>query len=155
MANRKPFPDGSAETRVVSCATVAEMVELGVEFGRTIHAGAVVSLEGPLGAGKTHFAKGVVAGLGGEGEVSSPTFTLVHEYGGGRLPVAHFDFYRLEEVGDLLHLGFDDYLDGIGVVLIEWGDRFPDVLPDVLPGDGWRVRIAVEGAGRQVEIERA
>lgn len=126
------------------------MVVLGGEFGRVVEAGTVVSLEGPLGAGKTHFAKGVVAAMGSDDGVSSPTFTLVHEYVGGRIPVAHFDFYRLEDAGELVNLGFDDYLDGSGIVLIEWGDRFSEVLPP----DAWRVRIEVDGAGRRVNVER-
>lgn len=134
------------------CATVEEMVELGAEFGQDLVAGVTVSLEGPLGAGKTHFAKGVARGLGWAGEVSSPTFTLVQEYLGGRLPVYHFDFYRLGAVEDLVNLGFDDYLDGSGVVLVEWGDRFG---AGALPEDTLRVRIAVAGSARRVEAVAA
>jgi tRNA threonylcarbamoyladenosine biosynthesis protein TsaE len=128
------------------------MIALGVEFAAGLSGGEVISLEGPLGAGKTHFAKGVARGLGFAGEVSSPTFTLVQEYVGGRLPVVHCDFYRLEGIGDLVNLGFEDYLDGSGVVLIEWGDRFGGA---ALPGGALRVRIAVDGTARGVEMGSA
>ncbi len=151
MANRKPFPDGLLETSGLKCVDAGEMMSLGAEFGRAVEPGAVVSLEGPLGAGKTHFAKGVAAGVGYDGDVSSPTFTLVHEYVGGRMSVSHFDFYRLEDAEELVNLGFDDYLDGSGVVLIEWGDRFPEVIPR----NAWRVRIEVDGTARLVEVSRS
>ncbi len=148
MANRKPSSARLAAGGVVDCGSVGEMIALGEELAAELTGGAVLSLEGPLGAGKTHLAKGVARGLGFLGEVSSPTFTLVQEYVGGRLPVYHFDFYRLEALEDLVNLGFEDYLDGSGVVLIEWGDRFDG---GALPGGAWRVRIAAVGLGRRVE----
>lgn len=95
----------------------------------SLRAGDVVALDGDLGAGKTHFVKGIAAGLGCEGDVTSPTFTLVHEYTGGRLPLFHFDFYRLESEGETLRLGLDDYLGAGGVLVIEWAGKFPAVLP--------------------------
>lgn len=125
------------------------MVALGEEIGRVAGAGTVISLEGPLGAGKTHLTKGVAAGAGYAGAVSSPTFTLVHEYVGGRVPVFHFDFYRLEAIADLEALAWRDYLDGTGIVLAEWGDRFPDAFP----AGTLRVRIALAGTGRVVTVE--
>ena len=91
--------------------------------------GDVFALTGDLGAGKTQFVKGVVAGLGSSAEVTSPTFVLVHEYEDGRLPVYHFDFYRLDNSDAVLRLGFDDYVFGDGVSLIEWADRYPDLIP--------------------------
>ena len=91
--------------------------------------GDIIALTGELGAGKTQFVKGFVAGLGCPAEVTSPTFTLVHEYTGGRLPVYHFDWYRLDSPDAVLRLGFDDYLFGEGVSIIEWADRFPALLP--------------------------
>jgi len=90
----------------------------------------VLGLQGDLGSGKTVFVKGVVAGLGGMADVTSPTFTLVHEYRGGRLPVYHFDFFRLENEQSIARLGLDDYFFGDGVCLVEWADRFPDCIPE-------------------------
>lgn len=101
--------------------------------GRTIAAtlrrGDVLALCGDLGAGKTHFAKGLAAGLQSDTAVTSPTFTLIHEYVGGRLPIYHFDFYRLDDEDEALKIGLDEYLDGDGVCLIEWADKFPALLP--------------------------
>lgn len=91
--------------------------------------GDVFALAGDLGAGKTQFVKGFVAGLGSSAEVTSPTFVLVHEYEDGRLPVYHFDFYRLDNREAVLQLGFDDYVFGKGVSLIEWADRHSDLIP--------------------------
>ncbi len=92
--------------------------------------GRVVALCGPLGAGKTQFARGVVRGLGGdETEVSSPTFGLVREYRSARPPVAHWDWYRLDRPELLLETGWEDYLDDDWLILVEWAERFPDWLP--------------------------
>ena len=92
--------------------------------------GDVVALHGDLGAGKTHFAKGIVAAFGGDpSEVTSPTFTLVNEYRRGRVPVFHFDFYRLEASSELRGIGWDDYLLEDGVLLVEWANLFPEALP--------------------------
>jgi tRNA threonylcarbamoyladenosine biosynthesis protein TsaE len=101
----------------------------GHSLGSTLAAGDVVALCGPLGAGKTQATKGIVAGLGSQAEVTSPTFTLVHEYHDGRLPVFHFDFYRHERPEAVLAAGWDDILDEPGVVIVEWADRFPELLP--------------------------
>jgi tRNA threonylcarbamoyladenosine biosynthesis protein TsaE len=91
--------------------------------------GDVVALDGDLGAGKTHFCKGLVAGLGSEDEVTSPTFALVQEYQGGAWPVFHFDWYRLEDAAELQNIGWDDYLDEEGIILVEWSEKFPALLP--------------------------
>ena len=123
----------------------------GAECARSAKAGDVYALTGDLGAGKTQFAKGFVRGLGSEAEVTSPTFTLIHEYSGGRLPVYHFDFYRLESAGELSRLGLDDYLFADGVCLIEWADRFSDLLP---PNTRWiamQVRSETERTIRGLE----
>jgi tRNA threonylcarbamoyladenosine biosynthesis protein TsaE len=94
-----------------------------------LEAGAILALQGDLGAGKTHFTKGIVDGLESESDVTSPTFTLVHEYSGGRLPVYHFDFFRLENAQSASRLGLDEYFFGDGISVVEWPDRFPELIP--------------------------
>ncbi len=107
-----------------------ETLQLGRQFAAELQAAEVVALCGDLGAGKTHFAKGVVAGLGGDPrEVTSPTFTLVHEYAACQPKVFHFDFYRLEVQNELHNIGWDDYLRIDGVLLVEWAERFPNAFP--------------------------
>lgn len=108
----------------------AETFAHGESLASALASGTVLALRGDLGAGKTHFVKGVAAGLGADPEeVTSPTFTLVHEYIGGRMPVFHFDLYRLESADEVLRIGLDDYLAENGVVIIEWADKFPELLP--------------------------
>lgn len=101
----------------------------GAETGAGAKRGSVFALTGDLGAGKTQFVKGLVRGIESNAEVTSPTFTLVHEYPGGRLPVYHLDFYRLDDPNAAVGLGFDDYVYGDGVCVIEWADRFPELMP--------------------------
>jgi tRNA threonylcarbamoyladenosine biosynthesis protein TsaE len=110
-------------------SSAAETEASGRQFAPGLHAGDIVALQGELGAGKTHMIKGIVAGLGSADPVTSPTFTLVHEYSGGRLPVYHFDFFRLEDARSAARLGLDDYFFSEGVSLVEWADRFPELLP--------------------------
>jgi tRNA threonylcarbamoyladenosine biosynthesis protein TsaE len=100
----------------------------GEKLGRSLKSPAVISLEGPLGAGKTHFVQGIAAGLDCQDTPSSPTFAIVQEYPSARLPIFHFDFYRMEQEDELLTCGFEDCV-GAGIVLVEWGDKFPDFLP--------------------------
>lgn len=112
---------------------ISHSAEETAAFGRSIAAGLrrgdVLALSGDLGAGKTHFVKGIAAGLEGGDIVTSPTFTLIHEYTGGRLPLFHFDFYRLEDESEAIKIGLDEYLDGEGVCAIEWAEKFPALLP--------------------------
>lgn len=104
--------------------------DFGARLAANCRKGDIFALCGDLGAGKTHFVKGLAAGLGCDPDaVTSPTFTLIHEYHGGRLPLFHFDFYRLESEDEALKIGFDDYLAGDGVLAIEWGDKYPHLLP--------------------------
>ncbi len=110
-------------------ATEAEMIAVGRAFAARLKGGDVVALDGDLGAGKTHFCKGLAAGLGSDDEVTSPTFALVQEYRGGKWPVFHFDWYRLEDAGELLGIGWEDYLDEGGIILVEWSEKFPALLP--------------------------
>jgi len=102
---------------------------MGQQFAEEIGVGSILALNGDLGSGKTVFVKGLVAGLGSRADVTSPTFTIQHEYRGGRLPVYHFDFFRLENRESIVRLGLDDYFFGDGVSVIEWGDRFPELIP--------------------------
>jgi tRNA threonylcarbamoyladenosine biosynthesis protein TsaE len=107
-----------------------ETAALGHKYGSKAGKGDLFALSGDLGAGKTQFVKGFVAGIGSSADVTSPTFVLIHEYGGGRLPVYHFDFYRVENRQALSRLGLDDYIFGDGVCLIEWADRYSELIPD-------------------------
>lgn len=128
----------------------AEMIAAGNTIAANLEAGDVVALKGQLGAGKTHFSKGIVAALGSVDEVTSPTFSLVQEYQGGSLPIFHFDFYRLDDVSDLLRLGWDEYLDEDGVILVEWADKFPEVMPEKV----YWFDLAIEADGRHTVTER-
>ena len=105
------------------------MGNLGRKAALTIMPGSVIALVGGLGAGKTQWTKGFVAGAGSRGEVTSPTIGLLHEYAGGRFPIFHLDFYRLETAGELIALGWDELLEQDGVIIAEWGDKFPELLP--------------------------
>ena len=106
----------------------------GREFAAELSAGSIVALTGPLGGGKTRFVKGVAAGIGATGEVTSPTFTLIHEYTGGRVPVYHFDFFRIEDRQSADRLGLDEYFFGDGICVVEWAEKFPELIP---PGARW------------------
>ncbi|MDI3522753.1 MAG: tRNA threonylcarbamoyladenosine biosynthesis protein TsaE [Bacillota bacterium] len=112
----------------VTTHSVAETDAIGTLLGEKLERGMVVALTGELGAGKTAFARGVARGLGANGPVTSPTFTLIQEYA-GRLPLYHFDVYRLTDPAELEELGYEEYLEGDGVCLVEWGDTVRDWLP--------------------------
>lgn len=98
------------------------------QFAQTLKAGDVAAFFGELGSGKTTFIAGICEALAVKGDVTSPTFTLIHEYS-GRLPIYHFDFYRIEHAQDIWQLGWEDYFYGDGLCLIEWADRILDFLP--------------------------
>ncbi len=106
-----------------------ETLRAGSELGKKLRSGDVVALCGDLGTGKTHFVKGVAMALGTLGEVTSPTFTLVHEYRGGRLQLFHIDLYRLESEHEMLEIGFDEYVNDEGVTVVEWADKFRHRMP--------------------------
>ena len=108
---------------------VEETEQLGAEFAQTLRPGAVVAFTGDLGAGKTAFSRGILRGLGYTGRVTSPTFAIVSEYHTEKADVAHFDMYRIPDAGALWELGFDDYLDGRRIVLIEWSENIQEALP--------------------------
>ena len=110
-------------------ATAEATQKWGHNLASQLRAGDVIALCGHLGAGKTQATKGIVAGLGSMIDATSPTFTLVHEYLDGKLPVFHFDFYRMDEPAQVFTVGWDDFLDESGVIIVEWADLFPDLLP--------------------------
>lgn len=127
--------------------------ELGKTLGSKAEAGNIYTLDGDLGAGKTVFAQGFAQGLGVEEYVNSPTFTIVSEYDSGRLPLYHFDVYRISDPEEMYEIGFEDYLFGDGVCLIEWGD----LVRDILPSETVAIRISREDARgidyRIIEVE--
>ncbi len=128
-------------------ASERETIALGERLARELPARGLVLLIGNLGAGKTTLAKGIVSGLGAadEDDVASPTFTLIHEYGGGR--VYHIDLYRLDEPREVATLGLDELLERDALVLMEWGERFPQLLPRE------RIEIRLTGNLDEREIE--
>ncbi|MGA3079295.1 MAG: tRNA (adenosine(37)-N6)-threonylcarbamoyltransferase complex ATPase subunit type 1 TsaE [Bryobacteraceae bacterium] len=115
---------------VFRTASEEETIALGERLARTLARGATVLLIGNLGAGKTTLAKGIVQGLGAApaDEVSSPTFTLIHEYGSPPA-VYHVDLYRLDSARDAATLGLDELFDSAALVIVEWGERFPELMP--------------------------
>ncbi len=121
-------------------------------FGRALAAAArpgdVIALTGDLGAGKTRVSQGFAEGLGCAVEASSPTFPLVHEYAGGRLMMYHFDFYRLDTPEQVTALGWDEYLDAGGVCVVEWADKFPELLPPST--QWWRLTVRPDGTREAV-----
>jgi tRNA threonylcarbamoyladenosine biosynthesis protein TsaE len=126
----------------------AETIFLGQRLAGELPARGVVLLIGNLGAGKTTLAKGIVSGLGAASpdDVSSPTFTLIHEYGGGR--VYHIDLYRLEEERETATLGLDELFERDALVLMEWGERFPRILPR----ERTEIRILAHEDEREFEV---
>jgi len=114
----------------IELSSAEDTLRLGRELGQAAQEGDVIALLGDLGAGKTTLTQGILSGLGYLKEVTSPTFSLVQEYLGGRLPAFHFDFYRVETEYELLDLGWDDYLERNGIVIVEWPSLFPQLLPE-------------------------
>ena len=115
---------------VIETNSPEETFRVGKELGEKAYAGQVFTLTGDLGVGKTVLTQGLAKGLGIEEPVNSPTFTIVQEYDGGRLPFYHFDVYRIGDVEEMEEVGFDDYVMGEGVSLIEWADLISEILPE-------------------------
>ena len=114
-------------------SSVEETEALGRALAQRLAPGAVVAFTGDLGAGKTAFVRGMAQGLGIAQRVTSPTFTIVNEYEGGRLPLFHFDMYRLGSADELFHIGWEDYLRRGGVCAVEWSETVRDALePDTI-----------------------
>ena len=107
-----------------------ETIELAKKMGREAQSGEVYCLEGDLGCGKTVFTSGFAKGLDIEEAICSPTFTIVQEYEGHKMPLYHFDVYRISDSYEMDEIGFDDYVYGDGVCLIEWASRIEDIIPE-------------------------
>ena len=109
-----------------------ETEALGQKLGQALPAGTVIAYRGDLGAGKTAFTRGLARGLGIQDPVTSPTYTIVNEYLGGRVPLFHFDMYRLHSADDLFDIGWDDYLERQGICAVEWSENVEEALENPL-----------------------
>ena len=126
-----------------------ETENIGAALGRALPGGTVIAYRGDLGAGKTAFTRGLARGLGYADPVTSPTYTIVNEYLGGRLPLFHFDMYRLASSDDLFDIGWEDYLDRNGICAVEWSENVADAMEDA-------VTVTIEKLGgdeRRITIE--
>ena len=129
-----------------------ETEKVGEALGKILQPGSILAYEGDLGAGKTAFTRGLARGLGAKEQVTSPTYTIVNEYLSGRMPLFHFDMYRLASADDLWDIGWEDYLERGGVCAVEWSENVADALEDAITvriektGDTSR-KITIEGAG--------
>lgn len=151
MANRNPHADTLFGEGGFFCASEDETAAAGGIWAARLGPGSVLSLEGPLGAGKTCFVRGLAQALGHPPEsVSSPTFTLVHEYTAGGIPLLHYDLYRIEEMEDLDPLGVTDDLGGPAICAVEWGDKFPSLFPE----GTIRLTFQIEGTGRRISVAK-
>ena len=135
MENREFISDSPEQTR-----------QIAADFAKTLKAGDVVLYEGDLGAGKTAFTKGIGEALSVEDAVTSPTFAIVNEYE-GRLPLFHFDLYRLESYDDLYSIGFFDYLTRGGIIAAEWSENIPDLAADLDDGKRAVYTVRIEKTG--------
>ena len=124
---------------IIETNSAKETFLLGEKLGRQAAAGQIYTLNGDLGVGKTVFTQGVAAGLGIAEPVNSPTFTIIQEYEGGRLPFYHFDVYRIGDIEEMEEIGYDDYFFGEGVCLIEWAELIEELLPENI------ISITIEG----------
>ena len=126
-----------------------ETENLGAALGKILKPGTILAYRGDLGAGKTAFTRGLARGLGYEEPVTSPTYTIVNEYLGGRLPLFHFDMYRLASSDDLWDIGWEDYLERGGVCAVEWSENVDDAMENA-------VYVTIHKTGeesRRIEIE--
>jgi tRNA threonylcarbamoyladenosine biosynthesis protein TsaE len=133
----------------VETHSLEETLKFGEQLARDLHRGDVLAVSGELGAGKTALVKGIARGLGIAQDVTSPTFTLVHEYVGGRLPLFHVDLYRLKNLEQALAIGIEEYVNGPGVTVIEWAEKIEPLLP------AHTTRIRMESIGentRRIEV---
>ena len=109
--------------------SVDDTTQLGIKLGELLKPGDIICLTGDLGTGKTHITKGIATGLGINDNITSPTFTIVNEYEGGRLKLNHFDVYRVSDPDEIYAIGFDDYIFSDAVSIIEWANYIEEILP--------------------------
>ena len=135
----------------------AQTERVGEALGKRLSAGAVIAYRGDLGAGKTAFTRGLARGLGITESVTSPTYTIVNEYLGGRLPLFHFDMYRLGGEDELFDIGWEDYLERGGVCAVEWSENVPDAMENAISVTIFRLdedtrKIVIEGGEQLVDF---
>ena len=135
-----------------------ETEKIGEELGKRLKPGTVIAYRGELGAGKTAFTRGLARGLGADEPIQSPTYTIVNEYLSGRIPLFHFDMYRLSSSEDLFDIGWEDYLDRGGVCAVEWSENVEDAMEGAIlitiskTGDHSRL-IRIEGGEELASAE--
>ena len=135
----------------------AQTESIGAALGAVLKPGTVIAYRGDLGAGKTAFTRGLARGLGAKEQVTSPTYTIVNEYLSGRMPLFHFDMYRLASSDDLWDIGWEDYLERGGVCAVEWSENVDDAMEDAIwvtiekTGEESR-RITVEGGDKIADL---
>ena len=123
--------------KVIIIRNESETEKFGIELAGKLEPGAVIALEGDLGTGKTTLTKSIARGLGIDDVITSPTFNIVKEYRSGRLPLYHFDVYRIGDVDEMYEIGYEEYFYGDGVCIVEWADLIEDIIPD----DAIRIQI--------------
>ena len=132
------------------CANSEETEKLGFAIGQTASEGDIICLSGDLGAGKTALAKGIALAKGvPEDEITSPTFAIMNIYKGKDAELRHFDLYRLNRAEELDDIGFDEYVGGCGITMIEWADLFPEEMPE----EYLQINISVEKTGRKIVLK--
>ena len=145
------------DTMIYLTNSPEETEAVGAALARQLNSGAVIAYRGDLGAGKTAFTRGLARGLGVSDPVTSPTYTIVNEYLGGRMPLFHFDMYRLHSSDDLWDIGWEDYLERGGICAVEWSENVADAMEDAIIitieklGDETR-RITVEGGENLADL---
>lgn len=130
--------------RAIDLPSAEDTVKLGEALAKSFYPDLVIALEGGLGAGKTTFVQGVLKGLGSKDQAQSPTFGLLHIYQ-AKLPIFHFDLYRLKGIEEFRSLGFEEYFDAGGVCLIEWSER----ITPILPNNHWKLCLEPNQEGRK------
>lgn len=139
------------ETKTIHITNEKDTEQFGFELGQQVQPGTVIALIGDLGTGKTTLTKSIAVGLGVDDVITSPTFNIVKEYRSGRLPLFHFDVYRIGDVDEMFEIGYEEYFFGDGVCVVEWAD----IIEEIIPEDAMIIRIsygASEGE-RIYEIE--
>ena len=126
-----------------------ETLRIGSVIGERLKPGDIINLNGELGAGKTHITKGIARGLGVDDYITSPTFIIVNQYE-GRIPLYHFDVYRINDIDEMYEIGFDEYLYGNGVCIVEWGN----IVDELLPGSAIRIDInKIDDTTREIVVD--